>query len=260
MTTRKPSNKPATKPVTKPTTKPTRPTIPPAPPEPFAFTMSNSRTQISEQTLLDGLRKFADHRARIGARSSHANLPFTAAEFNAWPHRPAAAVTYYNRFGAWNKALARAGIQTAPYRYSPEQLMDTLEKCWRAAGRTPGKAALKRYGGITAIPYVNRWGSLRRACSRLARFHAGHITREELLTPDAAPKRKPLPPSLRWQIIQRDNYHCTACGSPAHKGNRLEVDHIHPVSQGGTNDPTNLRTLCQRCNQGRGDNRRKSAA
>ena len=61
------------------------------------------------------------------------------------------------------------------------------------------------------------------------------------------------PSRLRWSILKRDRYRCTACGrSPAtDPAVELHVDHIHPHSQGGSDDPTNLRTLCQSCNLGR---------
>jgi 5-methylcytosine-specific restriction endonuclease McrA len=32
---------------------------------------------------------------------------------------------------------------------------------------------------------------------------------------------------------------------------RLHIDHIKPLSQGGTNDKSNLRVVCSACNQGR---------
>jgi HNH endonuclease len=37
---------------------------------------------------------------------------------------------------------------------------------------------------------------------------------------------------------------CVWCGST----DKLSVDHIYPVSLGGTNDPDNLQCLCQSCN------------
>jgi 5-methylcytosine-specific restriction endonuclease McrA len=32
---------------------------------------------------------------------------------------------------------------------------------------------------------------------------------------------------------------------------RLHIDHIKPISQGGTNDKSNLRVVCSACHQGR---------
>lgn len=62
-------------------------------------------------------------------------------------------------------------------------------------------------------------------------------------------------PSLRqasWSkvkaaILSRDSYRCVLCGSTE----RLEVDHIRPVSRGGLPDETNLRVLCKACHKGR---------
>ncbi len=66
---------------------------------------------------------------------------------------------------------------------------------------------------------------------------------------------------LRNQILERNGYTCQQCGASAHDMDdlnpgrkvRLHIDHIVPLSQGGTNDPDNLRVLCSNCNQGRGN-------
>lgn len=42
------------------------------------------------------------------------------------------------------------------------------------------------------------------------------------------------------RILHRDARMCVLCGRPA-----SEVDHIVPVSLGGTGDPANLRSLCR---------------
>jgi 5-methylcytosine-specific restriction endonuclease McrA len=42
---------------------------------------------------------------------------------------------------------------------------------------------------------------------------------------------------------------CAACGSPS----RLEADHIIPPKLGGTDHPSNIRTLCRTCNAIKGD-------
>ena len=53
--------------------------------------------------------------------------------------------------------------------------------------------------------------------------------------------------------MRRDQFRCQICGARAEDGARLHVDHINPVSKGGTSDMSNLRTLCDRCNLGKGD-------
>lgn len=60
-------------------------------------------------------------------------------------------------------------------------------------------------------------------------------------------KRKPIPGRLRHFVFERDGYRCKECGA-TNKETTLHVDHIKPVSKGGTNDPSNLQTLCEKCN------------
>lgn len=65
-------------------------------------------------------------------------------------------------------------------------------------------------------------------------------------------KRPSLEPQRRWAILQRDNFTCAYCG--ARPGNdKLEVDHIVPVSRRGSDHDANLVTACARCNQGKSD-------
>ena len=66
-------------------------------------------------------------------------------------------------------------------------------------------------------------------------------------------------PQLRNQILERNGYTCQLCGAgpgdadpcnPERKV-RLHIDHVLPKSQGGTDEPVNLRVLCSVCNQTR---------
>lgn len=57
--------------------------------------------------------------------------------------------------------------------------------------------------------------------------------------------------SLRFRILQRDNFRCQYCGATPQDGVQLEVDHIVARSQGGSDDPSNLKTSCWPCNQGK---------
>ncbi|NTV45830.1 MAG: HNH endonuclease [Chlorobiales bacterium] len=57
---------------------------------------------------------------------------------------------------------------------------------------------------------------------------------------------------LWWSVLARDNWKCRSCGRSAKEnGITLEVDHIIPRSKGGTNDISNLQTLCKKCNIGK---------
>lgn len=60
--------------------------------------------------------------------------------------------------------------------------------------------------------------------------------------------RIPVDPDVRWAIYRRDGYACMTCGSQSD----LTIDHIQAVSLGGSNDPSNLRTLCRSCNSTKG--------
>lgn len=65
--------------------------------------------------------------------------------------------------------------------------------------------------------------------------------------------RVPLKNAERFAILKRDNYRCQICGATSAQGVALQVDHKLAVTNGGTNDPRNLWTLCDRCNNGKSD-------
>ncbi|MFE9455970.1 HNH endonuclease [Streptomyces californicus] len=46
-------------------------------------------------------------------------------------------------------------------------------------------------------------------------------------------------------MLARDRFQCRACGGRTD----LEIDHIVPVSRGGSWDPDNLWTLCRPCHR-----------
>lgn len=57
---------------------------------------------------------------------------------------------------------------------------------------------------------------------------------------------------LRFEILKRDGYQCVYCGKNPTQC-PLEVDHVVPEAEGGTDDPENLVTACQDCNRGKSD-------
>ena len=66
-------------------------------------------------------------------------------------------------------------------------------------------------------------------------------------------KPKQLTPCERYRIMERDNFTCQYCGATAVEA-KLEIDHMVPISKGGTNEFANLVTACVACNRGKGNN------
>lgn len=65
-------------------------------------------------------------------------------------------------------------------------------------------------------------------------------------------KRKNLSNRIRFEVFKRDSFTCQYCGSKAPEV-VLQVDHIVPVSKGGSDDLLNLVTSCKTCNSGKSD-------
>lgn len=55
---------------------------------------------------------------------------------------------------------------------------------------------------------------------------------------------------LRFEVLRRDKHTCQYCGRSA-PDVAIEVDHLVPVSLGGTDEPSNLVTACEQCNRGK---------
>lgn len=63
-------------------------------------------------------------------------------------------------------------------------------------------------------------------------------------------ERTGIPEEVRIAVWRRDKGQCVRCGSRE----RLEYDHIIPVSRGGSNTVRNIELLCEKCNRSKGDN------
>lgn len=117
-------------------------------------------------------------------------------------------------------------------------LYDASRQVWERAGDYP---ALRPYfpGPAVNWPAVLGLGALTMVILAAARASADPQLRG-LAWED-----------LRREIFRRDNYTCGYCG---HRGNSLtlHVDHVFPVSRGGSDDPSNLAAACWSCNLEKG--------
>ncbi|MBD3331003.1 HNH endonuclease [Candidatus Peregrinibacteria bacterium] len=165
--------------------------------------------------------------------------------------------TYIRRFGGWNKALEKAELKIGLKRtISNEELFDNLETIWRILGRQPFvsevKKPLSKYNHAT---YQRRFGSWLKACEAFIKHKKGDIEFIKLVNEKSSNRSRAINEKVRLRVLKRDNYKCVYCGkSPAtHLGVILHIDHIKPFSKGGDNSVTNLQTLCNKCNLGKGN-------
>jgi 5-methylcytosine-specific restriction endonuclease McrA len=60
--------------------------------------------------------------------------------------------------------------------------------------------------------------------------------------------REPISEAVRLFVWQRDGGKCVKCGARE----RLEFDHIIPVTAGGSSTERNVQLLCESCNRSKG--------
>ena len=72
-----------------------------------------------------------------------------------------------------------------------------------------------------------------------------------MLNAETKPARKPISKKKRFNVFKRDGFRCAYCGKTPDSDAVLEVDHINPVSGGGSDDEDNLITACFDCNRGK---------
>jgi len=85
--------------------------------------------------------------------------------------------------------------------------------------------------------------------AELALLKAAGVSDARMLGED---DKRSITPKTRYKVLKRDGHKCQACGASAEDGAKLEVDHRVPVARGGSNHPSNLWTLCDKCNGGKG--------
>ena len=68
-------------------------------------------------------------------------------------------------------------------------------------------------------------------------------------------ERTPIDGKVKNAVFKRAKYRCqnNRCKISWEEAGYLQIDHIKPVSKGGTDDMSNLQALCEKCNKEKGN-------
>jgi hypothetical protein len=137
-----------------------------------------------------------------------------------------------------------------------ELIVELWEKVLEKEGRTPQRKDLAAYNfpvsGDTICRRFGTWKkALLKACDSVQEgsVEPEHLAQTNQLTAQA---RKPMSLRKRFFVMKRDSFACKRCGACG-PGVKLEVHHIIPFAQGGSDRLDNLQTLCFECNRGQRD-------
>ena len=206
-------------------------------------------TEYDDESLLSELRRIA--------KATGSNT-ITKAQINRIGRVSYSAVA--RRFGSLRRACELAGLKSQRFmKAADEELLAHIVNLWQQVlekeGRTPQRRDLKAYGfPVSSDTITRRFGTWRKA---LVRAHASvtedSVTDEPSSAPAEAPrKRIALSLRKRFFVLKRDHFACVRCGSSG-VGVRLEVHHRVPFAKGGSDNLSNLETLCYECNRGQRD-------
>ena len=150
------------------------------------------------------------------------------------PHAPAPSTTYQRLRHYIAKRMRISHI------YQPLMLMELLGRSSPAPAQDVARRGLGE--DVTQIEYYTE---------RVKRI-VGRVLTGNGITAYGDGHRSPISGSVNYRVHRCAQGRCECCGAHEHQ-RALEVDHIIPRNQGGSDDITNLQALCFRCNAGKRD-------
>ncbi|VWB64763.1 hypothetical protein BLA15816_03056 [Burkholderia lata] len=208
---------------------------------------------VSKKEILNSLRDCAK---AIGTRR------ITIKQYDAWPHRVLCSHQIAARFGGWDIALKEADLEIrTTSKGNAVEMVELFMDCWEYCNDVPTVKTLSNHlkkvnSKFSYAMYSRYFGGVRRLAIRIVQYKQGEISESQLLDKyhQKVRVRGSISAKLRYRVFERDQFACVSCGRNFNRDNvQLEIDHIIPVSRGGTNEFSNLQTLCIDCNRGKGD-------
>ena len=231
---------------------------------PTHLTLKRRRVDaVPIDVLVDELRRAAE---QFGGRR------FSRHEFDSVASRCKGSAVLAH-FGTWSNALESIGATLIPHKsdrkqISDAQLLKELARVWKTLGHRPSKLEWEASdAAYSYTTYKQRFGGWIGACAAMVGVGevAAAAEPEERNSDRSTPSGgrasrigpediRAVPLKLRLRILSRDRFTCVLCGrSPALTlGVVLHVDHVVPFSRAGKTTESNLRTLCDQCNWGKG--------
>jgi hypothetical protein len=192
--------------------------------EPIKYLMKYFSIKPSKETLAD-VQRVADDVSRLEA--AVANVKEREAAIAEMINPPTFILKRYaDEF--WDQVGVELSPITVPYQEYKFQYTSAGGNAGQTAGITLDTPALEALSA-TLVERI-RWAK------------------------SAAGQRALMTSRLRQEIKERDDYTCLQCGISVHQEPHLllEIDHVMPISRGGSSTPDNLQTLCWRCNRSKG--------
>jgi len=221
---------------------------------------------MTDAELIEDLQRVA---GQLGSRT------LSRAQFDQLGRVSTSAIE--RRFGPWKAGLDAAGLTTTAHgrRHSIQDYYENMLAVWTHNGRQPIHREMDLPPStITSEAYEARFGSWRKALRSFvdqmnqeaaaedetdtnAAGQGTATTSGDRTAQDGSCRVRTVPIGVRYKVLSRDSFRCVLCGaSPAiEPGCRLHVDHVVPWSKGGASQIGNLRTLCEKCNLGRGNSK-----
>jgi hypothetical protein len=152
------------------------------------------------------------------------------------------------------------GEDVTQIEYTTERVKRMVGKVLTGNGITAyGNGAYSLIGGdelsdAVTWPKASVAEPLRDALQQLCRqrLDAFREQRSEEVFAHRSRPRSPISGSVKYRVLTRARGRCECCGAHEHQ-RALEVDHIIPKNQGGSDAISNLQALCFRCNAGKRD-------
>jgi 5-methylcytosine-specific restriction endonuclease McrA len=207
-----------------------------------------------------------------GIANTLGSVTFTAKKFDELANIHSC--TAVRHFGSWAAALTKAGLTPGrrSKRYTEADYFENILTVWTHYGRQPKYIEMDLPPSlISSGAYEAKFGkwtnALRAFLVRMESDFRDNLASNQnvavaYVTPNSSEvslknppqERRPIKLGIRYEVLKRDRFRCVLCGaSPATDSEcKLHVDHIIPISRDGVSVKDNLRTLCSKCNIGKG--------